>query len=125
MCECMFRLLHISGVANRAVPEHFDPGGTIDGVGIARQEEASDKEERLDDNIFEVYMDGSKIADGVGFSVRILNKEIQQKTICHELETNNAVFQPELAALGVDTDWAVENNTKINITDSKSSIDAL
>ncbi|GBM45904.1 hypothetical protein AVEN_211970-1 [Araneus ventricosus] len=71
-------------------------------------------------------MDGSKIAGGVGFSVCILNKEIQQKTICHKLEPNNTVFQAELAALGVAADWEVENNTKINIfTDSKSSIDAL
>ncbi|GBO27721.1 hypothetical protein AVEN_177968-1, partial [Araneus ventricosus] len=77
--------------------------------------------ERLDDNIFEVYADGSKIAGGVGFSVCILNKEIQQKTICYKLEPNNTVFQAELAA-----DWAVENSTKINIfTDGKSSIDAL
>ncbi|GBM21464.1 hypothetical protein AVEN_161072-1 [Araneus ventricosus] len=77
--------------------------------------------ERLDDNIFEVYTDGTKIAGGFGFSVCILNKEIQQKTICHKLEPNNTVFQAELAA-----DWAVENNTKINIlTVRKSSIDAL
>ncbi|GBM62008.1 hypothetical protein AVEN_199311-1 [Araneus ventricosus] len=82
--------------------------------------------ERLDDNIFEVYTDGLKVAGGVRFSVCILNKEIQQKTICHKLEPNNIVFQAELAALGVAADWAVENNTKINIfTDSKSSIDAL
>ncbi|GBL89497.1 hypothetical protein AVEN_87836-1 [Araneus ventricosus] len=82
--------------------------------------------ERLDDNIFEVYTDGSKIAGGVGFSVCILNKEIQQKTICHKLEPDNAVFQAELAALGVAADWAAENNTKISIfTDSKSSTDAL
>ncbi|GBM33341.1 hypothetical protein AVEN_194947-1 [Araneus ventricosus] len=85
-----------------------------------------DLPERLDDNIFEVYTDGSKIAGGVGFSVCILNKEIQQKTICHKLESNNSVFQAELAALGVAADWAVENNTKITIfTDSKSSIDVL
>ncbi|GBN33821.1 hypothetical protein AVEN_3876-1, partial [Araneus ventricosus] len=78
--------------------------------------------ERLDDNIFEV----SKIAGGVEISVGILNKEIQQKTICHKLEPNNTVFQGELAALGLAVDWAVENNTKINIfTDRKSSIDAL
>ncbi|GBN34135.1 hypothetical protein AVEN_72581-1 [Araneus ventricosus] len=83
-------------------------------------------QERLYDNIFEVYTDGSKIADGVGFSVCILNKEIQHETICHKLEPNNIVFQAELAALGVAADWAVENNTKINIfTDSKSSIGAL
>ncbi|GBM30090.1 hypothetical protein AVEN_78495-1 [Araneus ventricosus] len=66
--------------------------------------------ERLDDNIFEVYTDRSKIAGGVGFSVCILNKEIQQKIICHKLEPNNTVFQAELVA-----DWTVENNTKINI----------
>ncbi|GBL72505.1 hypothetical protein AVEN_115415-1 [Araneus ventricosus] len=78
---------------------------------------------RLDDNIFEVYTDGSKIAGGVGFSVCIFN---QQKIICHKLEPNNTGFQTELAALGVAADLAVENNTKINIfTDSKSSIDAL
>ncbi|GBL90530.1 hypothetical protein AVEN_179449-1 [Araneus ventricosus] len=77
--------------------------------------------ERLDDNIFEVYTDESKIAGGVEFSVCILNKENQQKTICHKLEPNNTVFQAELSA-----DWAIQNNTKINIfTDSKSSIDAL
>ncbi|GBO06146.1 hypothetical protein AVEN_202497-1 [Araneus ventricosus] len=67
------------------------------------------KPERLDDNIFEVYTDGSKIAGGVGFSMCILNKEIQQKTICHKLEPNNTVFQAELAALGVDADWANSN----------------
>ncbi|GBN51570.1 hypothetical protein AVEN_83432-1 [Araneus ventricosus] len=67
------------------------------------------KPEILDDNIFEVYKDGSKLAGGVGFSVCILNKEIQQKTICHKLEPNNTVFQAELAALGVDADWANSN----------------
>ncbi|GBN33691.1 hypothetical protein AVEN_78307-1 [Araneus ventricosus] len=78
--------------------------------------------ERLDDNIFEV----SKISGSVGISVGILNKEIQQKTICHKLEPKNTVFQGELAALGLAADWEVENNTKINIfTDRKSSIDAL
>ncbi|GBM73076.1 hypothetical protein AVEN_17660-1 [Araneus ventricosus] len=81
--------------------------------------------ERIDDNIFEVYTAGSKIAGGVGFSVCILNKEIKQKTICHKLEPNNTVLQAEVTALGVAADWEVENNTKINIfTDSKSSIDA-
>ncbi|GBL90857.1 hypothetical protein AVEN_27972-1 [Araneus ventricosus] len=51
---------------------------------------------------------------------------MQQKIICHKLEPKNTVFQAELAALGVAADWAVENNTKINIfTDRKSSIDAL
>ncbi|GBM61454.1 Retrovirus-related Pol polyprotein from type-1 retrotransposable element R1 [Araneus ventricosus] len=45
--------------------------------------------ERLDDNIFEVYIDGSKISGGVGFSVFILNQEIQQETISQELEPNN------------------------------------
>ncbi|GBO17856.1 hypothetical protein AVEN_47299-1 [Araneus ventricosus] len=82
--------------------------------------------ERLGDNIFEVYTDVYKIIGGVGFSVCILNKQIQRKTICHKLEPNNTVFQAELASLGVAADWAVENNTKINIfTDSKSSVDAL
>ncbi|GBN04014.1 hypothetical protein AVEN_259051-1 [Araneus ventricosus] len=58
-------------------------------------------------------MDGSKIAGGVGLSVCILNKEIQQKTIYHRLEPNNTVLQAELAALGVAADWAVENNNKL------------
>ncbi|GBM51671.1 hypothetical protein AVEN_43291-1 [Araneus ventricosus] len=76
--------------------------------------------------MFEVYTNGSKIAGSVGFSVCILNKEIQQKTICHKLEPNNTIFQAELAALGVAADWSVEKSTKINIfSDSKSSIDAL
>ncbi|GBN83048.1 hypothetical protein AVEN_39399-1 [Araneus ventricosus] len=53
----------------------------------------------------------------------IINKEIQQKAICHKLEPNNTVFQAEWASLGVAAEWAVENNAKINIfTDSKSSI---
>ncbi|GBM28833.1 hypothetical protein AVEN_43557-1 [Araneus ventricosus] len=76
--------------------------------------------------MFEVYPDGSKIAGGVGFSVCILNKAIQQKTICRKLEPNNTVFQALLPALRVAADWAVDNNAKINIfTNSKSSIDAL
>ncbi|GBM83961.1 hypothetical protein AVEN_100094-1 [Araneus ventricosus] len=76
---------------------------------------------KLNDDSFEVYTGRSKIAGGVGFSVCILKEEIQQKILSCKLNTDNTVFQAELAAA-----WAVETINKINIfSDSKSSIDAL
>ncbi|GBN71234.1 hypothetical protein AVEN_16593-1 [Araneus ventricosus] len=107
----------LESVSNSSPPR--DQIEDADRAGVRRR--VLNPPERLNDNIFEVYTDGSKIAGDVGFSVCILNKEIQQKTICHKLERNNTVLQAELVA-----DWAVENNTKINIfTDRKSPIDAL
>ncbi|GBN22220.1 hypothetical protein AVEN_258250-1 [Araneus ventricosus] len=82
--------------------------------------------EKLDDNLFEVYTDGSKIAGGVVFSVCILKEEIQDEILGFKLDSHNAVFQAELAALGGAAAWAIKTNNKINIfTDSISSIDAL
>ncbi|GBN39971.1 hypothetical protein AVEN_197808-1 [Araneus ventricosus] len=73
-----------------------------------------------------VYIDGSKVDGGVGFSVCILHGEIQHKIICKKLEPQNTVFQAELGVLGEAVDWAIENKKKINIyTDSRSSIKAL
>ncbi|GBN02977.1 Putative protein in type-1 retrotransposable element R1DM, partial [Araneus ventricosus] len=82
--------------------------------------------DKVQDIHFEVYTDGSKVDGAVGFSVCILQGEIQHKIICKKLEPQNTVFQAELAALGEAVDWAIENKKKINIyTDSRSSIEAL
>ncbi|GBM47423.1 hypothetical protein AVEN_175602-1 [Araneus ventricosus] len=82
--------------------------------------------EKLNDNVFEVYTDGSKVVGGVGFFVCILKYEIQQNILSYKLNTDNTVFQAELVALGEASAWAVETNNKINIiSDSRSSIDGL
>ncbi|GBM14508.1 hypothetical protein AVEN_101155-1 [Araneus ventricosus] len=83
-----------------------------------------DTPEKVNDNSFEVYTDGSNV--GVGFSVCILKDEIQQKILSYNLITDNTDFQAELVALGEAAGSAVEINNKINIfSDSRSSIDAL
>ncbi|GBM55320.1 hypothetical protein AVEN_253987-1 [Araneus ventricosus] len=81
--------------------------------------------EKLDDNLFEVYTDGSKIAVCVVSSVCILKEEIQIEIFSFKLDSHNTVFQAELTALG-DAAVAVKTNNKINIfIDSRSFIDAL
>ncbi|GBN59900.1 hypothetical protein AVEN_94223-1 [Araneus ventricosus] len=82
--------------------------------------------EKLDDNLFEVYTDGSKNAGGVVFSVCILKEEIQHEILSFKLDSHNTDFHAELAALGEAAAWAVKTNNKINIfKDIRSSIDAL
>ncbi|GBM84454.1 hypothetical protein AVEN_158421-1 [Araneus ventricosus] len=66
--------------------------------------------EKLKNNAFEVCTDGSKIAGGVEFSVCILKDRIQQNISSYKLNTDNTVFQAELAAA-----WAAETNDKIKI----------
>nr|GBO31944.1 hypothetical protein AVEN_141718-1 [Araneus ventricosus] len=74
---------------------------------------------------YEVYKDGSRINGKTGFSVCILQNNINIENL-YKLKNFNSVFQSELAANHRAAIWAAEKNSTINIhTDSLSSISAL
>ncbi|GBM40813.1 hypothetical protein AVEN_137319-1 [Araneus ventricosus] len=82
--------------------------------------------EHLSDATYEVYTDGSKINEETGLAVCILNDNDNIQNFLFKLKPYNSVFQAELAAIQFAANWAVSENSKINLyTDSLSSILAL
>ncbi|GBO26908.1 hypothetical protein AVEN_52672-1 [Araneus ventricosus] len=75
---------------------------------------------------FQVYTVRSRIDDNTGLSVCIFPKDETPDIYRFKLNTNNTVFQPELAAIDFGVRWALERHKSININiDSWSSIEAL
>ncbi|GBN79508.1 hypothetical protein AVEN_205507-1 [Araneus ventricosus] len=82
--------------------------------------------EHLPDATYEVYTDGSKINEETGLAVCILKDNDNSQNFLFKLKPYNSVFQAELAAIQFAANWAVSENSKINLyTDSLSSILAL
>ncbi|GBO00648.1 hypothetical protein AVEN_58895-1 [Araneus ventricosus] len=75
---------------------------------------------------YEVYTDGSRIGDNVGFSVCFFERNSLLPVFCYKMNSFNSVFQAELAAINFAAGWAFERNVKIKVfSDSKSSIEAI
>ncbi|GBL87575.1 hypothetical protein AVEN_165182-1 [Araneus ventricosus] len=75
---------------------------------------------------YEVYTDGSRIDGETGFSVCILQNNINIENLLYKLKNFNSMFQSELAAIHRAAIRAAKKNSTINIhTNSLSSIAAL
>lgn len=80
---------------------------------------------------FEIYTDGSKSEDGVGYAFLVLknNNEIYNQQI--KLHNNNSIFQAEYQAILSALQWIKKNHNNLNInsinilSDSLSTITAI
>ncbi|GBN98262.1 hypothetical protein AVEN_43841-1 [Araneus ventricosus] len=80
----------------------------------------------IQDAEFEVYTDGSRIDNETELAVCIFQQDNNISNFLFKLNSCNSVFQAELEAIHFACNWALQNNSKINIhTDSLSSILAI
>ncbi|GBO06451.1 hypothetical protein AVEN_145888-1 [Araneus ventricosus] len=80
----------------------------------------------IQDAEFEVYTDGSRIDNETGLAVCIFQQDNNISNFLFKLNSYNFVFQAELEAIHFACNWALQNNSKINIhADSLSSILAI
>ncbi|GBO13821.1 hypothetical protein AVEN_236087-1 [Araneus ventricosus] len=82
--------------------------------------------EDFTDYDYEVYTDGSRIGDNVGFSVCFFERNSLLHVFCYKMNSFNSVFQAELAAINFASCFALERNVKIKVfSDSKSYIEEI
>lgn len=74
----------------------------------------------------EVYINGCKTDGCPGIIVCIFQNNISEYNFCYELKSYSIVFQIELVAIKLTSDWALENKYNINIySDSLSFINTI
>ncbi|GBM91368.1 hypothetical protein AVEN_201343-1 [Araneus ventricosus] len=82
--------------------------------------------EDFTDYDYQVYTDGSRIGDNVGFSVCFFERKSLLPIFCYKRNSFSFVFQAHLAAINFAAGWALERNVSIKMfSDSKFSIEAI
>ncbi|GBL87059.1 hypothetical protein AVEN_218756-1 [Araneus ventricosus] len=81
---------------------------------------------KINYNTYGVYTGGSRFDNETGFAVCIFKNNEPYKDFLYKLNPTNSVFQAELAAISVATDWALEHNQLGNMhSNSQSSIETI